>query len=129
VTAPLRRLADRYAGEICVALCAGAEIPDWVRSGLSALPAVMEKADAKASAVEGACVSLVEAALLSGREGETFEGVVIDVKRDRAGGMVQLADPAVRGPLDGEDLPLGHRLLVRLVTADASTRQIRFVPA
>jgi exoribonuclease R len=129
VTAPLRRLADRYAGEICVALCAGAEVPDWVRSGLAALPGVMEKADAKASAVEGACVSLVEAALLSGREDETFEGVVIDVKRDRDGGTVQIADPAVRGPLDGKNLPLGHRLPVRLVTADVSTRQIRFVPA
>jgi exoribonuclease R len=129
VTAPLRRLADRYAGEICVALCAGAEIPAWVRSGLAALPGVMEKADAKANAVEGACVSLVEAALLSGREGETFEGVVIDVKRDRDGGTVQLADPAVRGPLDGKALPLGHRLPVRLVTADVSTRQIHFVPA
>jgi RNase II-type exonuclease len=54
---------------------------------------------------------------------------VIDVKRDRDGGTVQLADPAVRGPLDGKNLPLGHRLRVRLVTADVSTRQIRFVPA
>src|SRR5262245_4436997 len=129
VTAPLRRLADRYAGEICVALCAGAEIPDWVRSGLPALPAVMEKADAKASAVEGACVSLVEAALLSGQEGQTFEGVVTDVKPDGVGGTVQLVDPAVRGPLDGEDLPLGRRISVRLVTADVSTRQVRFVLA
>src|SRR3954449_8419101 len=30
VTAPLRRLGDRYAGEICVALCAGTEVPSWV---------------------------------------------------------------------------------------------------
>ena len=34
VTAPLRRLGDRYAGEICVALCAGTEVP-----GLGARPA------------------------------------------------------------------------------------------
>ena len=27
VTAPLRRLGDRYAGEICVALCAGTDVP------------------------------------------------------------------------------------------------------
>ena len=30
VTAPLRRLVDRYAGEVCVALCAGEEVPGWV---------------------------------------------------------------------------------------------------
>ena len=33
VTAPLRRLVDRYAGEICVALCAGTDVPDWVVVG------------------------------------------------------------------------------------------------
>ncbi|WP_436971978.1 ribonuclease catalytic domain-containing protein [Nocardioides panacis] len=27
VTAPLRRLGDRYAGEVCLALCAGTEVP------------------------------------------------------------------------------------------------------
>lgn len=129
VTAPLRRLADRYAGEICVALCAAADMPEWVPAGLPALPDVMQKADAKASAVESACVSLVEAALLSGRDGETFDGVVIDVKNDGAGGTVQLADPAVRGPLDGTELPLGERVQVRLVAADVATRQIRFAPA
>ena len=34
VTAPLRRLGDRYASEVCVALCAGDEVPDWVHAAL-----------------------------------------------------------------------------------------------
>ena len=34
VTAPLRRLGDRYASEVCVALCAGTEVPDWVHAAL-----------------------------------------------------------------------------------------------
>ena len=38
VTAPLRRLADRYAGEICLALCAGTEVPDWVLAAMPELP-------------------------------------------------------------------------------------------
>ena len=38
VTAPLRRLGDRYAGEICVALCAGTEVPDWVLAKLHVVP-------------------------------------------------------------------------------------------
>jgi exoribonuclease R len=29
-TAPLRRLVDRYSGEICVALCADQPVPAWV---------------------------------------------------------------------------------------------------
>ncbi len=41
VTAPLRRLVDRYAGEICVALCSGSEVPQWVLDRLDDLPAIM----------------------------------------------------------------------------------------
>lgn len=129
VTAPLRRLADRYAGEVCVALCAGVEVPDWVRAGLPALPDAMAKADQRASTVESACVSLVEAALLSSSIGEIFEGVVIDLKDGGKGGAVQLVDPAVRGPIDGENLPLGERIRVRLTAADTATRQVRFAVA
>ena len=36
VTAPLRRLVDRYAGEICVAICAGQPVPEWVAATLAA---------------------------------------------------------------------------------------------
>ena len=38
VTAPLRRLVDRYGSEICLALHAGAPVPDWVRLRLPQLP-------------------------------------------------------------------------------------------
>jgi exoribonuclease R len=38
VTAPLRRLGDRYAGEVCLALCAGTEVPGWVLDRLDTLP-------------------------------------------------------------------------------------------
>ena len=42
--APLRRLAARYVGEVCLALCAGTEIPSWARQALPALPAEMATA-------------------------------------------------------------------------------------
>ena len=35
VTAPLRRLVDRYGLEICAALCAGERVPKWVLDGLA----------------------------------------------------------------------------------------------
>ena len=41
VTAPLRRLVDRYAGEVCLALCAGVPVPGWVLRALDALPQEM----------------------------------------------------------------------------------------
>jgi exoribonuclease R len=40
-TAPLRRLVDRYAGEVCVALCAGRPVPEWVMTGARHPPDVI----------------------------------------------------------------------------------------
>ena len=34
VTAPLRRLVDRYASEVCLAVHAGTPVPEWVRAAL-----------------------------------------------------------------------------------------------
>ncbi|MBW8806043.1 MAG: RNB domain-containing ribonuclease [Catenulisporales bacterium] len=134
VTAPLRRLADRYAGEVCVALCAGTEVPDWARSELPNLPAVMEAADRRGSSVDRECVDLVETMLLKDRVGEEFDAVVIDLNEridwDRNGkpdvGVVQLTQPAVRARCDGHDLPLGQQIRVRLADADLTTRRILF---
>ncbi|NUP53931.1 MAG: RNB domain-containing ribonuclease [Catenulispora sp.] len=134
VTAPLRRLADRYAGEVCVALCAGVEVPEWTRSELPKLPAVMEGADRRGNSVDRECVDLVETMLLKDRVGEEFDAVVIDLNEridwDRNGkpdvGVVQLTQPAVRARCDGHDLPLGREIQVRLVDADLRTRRILF---
>ncbi|TDD33687.1 RNB domain-containing ribonuclease, partial [Nonomuraea terrae] len=41
VTAPLRRLADRYATEVCLAVAAGEPVPSDVRAGLEVLPGLM----------------------------------------------------------------------------------------
>jgi exoribonuclease R len=124
VTAPLRRLVDRYGLEVCVAVCAGQPVPDWVRAALPALPAEMAAADRRASAVDRASIDLVEAAVLAPHVGETFEGVVVDVDDHR--GVIQLREPAVRARLDGDNLPLGQHVQVRLVTADVATRTVRF---
>jgi exoribonuclease R len=129
VTAPLRRLADRYANECCLAATLGTSLPAWVHDALPRLAEAMKAADRRASGLDRAVVDLVEASLLAGREGETFAGVVIDVDSDRPRGTVQLSDPAVRGRIDGADLPLGEAVQVRLVEADPATRQVRFAAA
>ncbi|MEV7175745.1 RNB domain-containing ribonuclease [Kitasatospora sp. NPDC093679] len=130
-TAPLRRLADRYAQEICVAVAGGTDVPGWVRDDLLDVPGEMERGDRRAHEVERACVDLIEAEVLRGREGEDFDAVVIDVDERRpARGTVQLADPAVVATCDGEGpgLPLGERIRVRLTSADPATRTVRFAP-
>ena len=54
VTAPLRRLVDRYAAEVCVALCADRPVPDWVRMALDVVPKEMAEAERRAHAYERA---------------------------------------------------------------------------
>ncbi len=58
VTAPLRRLVDRYAGEICVALCAGTEVPEWVITAMLDLPDTMRESGRRANQYENAIVNL-----------------------------------------------------------------------
>ncbi|MFC1421323.1 RNB domain-containing ribonuclease [Streptacidiphilus cavernicola] len=134
-TAPLRRLADRFAGEVCAAVASGDPVPDWVREALPEIPKLMETGDRRAHEVERVCVDLVEAELLHGREGEVFDGVVVDVdERKPQSGTVQLHAPAVRARLtddrpDAAPLPLGTRLRVRLTTADPVKPTVRFAPA
>jgi exoribonuclease R len=127
VTAPLRRLADRYGTEICVALHAGAAVPDWVRAALPTLPTEMARADHLAHAVDRAVVDATEAWLLHDRVGEIFPAVVIDA--DQHGGTVVLDDPAVRARCAGDHLPIGERIEARLITADVPTRKVAFEQA
>jgi len=124
VTAPLRRLVDRYASEICLALHAGTPIPDWTRAALTALPAETQQADHLAHDADRAVVDATEAWLLRDRVGEVFDAIVIDAE-DHAGTVV-LDAPAVRGRCTGVRLPVGERIGARLVIADVDQRVVRF---
>jgi exoribonuclease R len=124
VTAPLRRLVDRFGTEICLALHAGTSVPDWTRAALPVLPVEMQKADHLAHEVDRAVVDATEAWLLHDRVGEVFAAVVIDA--DEHAGTVVLDAPAVRGRCAGAALPVGERIRVRLVTAEVAARQVRF---
>ncbi|GII51823.1 ribonuclease R [Planotetraspora thailandica] len=129
VTAPLRRLVDRYATEVCLAVTAGEPVPEPIRRALALLPGQMEAANRRTGGVERACVDLVEATVLRHRVGESFDAVVIDVDEGRPGGQVQVTDPAVIARCDGDRLPLGERVRVRLTRADPATREVRFALA
>ena len=124
-TAPLRRLVDRYVSEVCVAVCAGEDVPAWATDALPGLPQTMEQSNKRAQQYEAGIISAVEAAVLKPRVGESFEAVVVDVDEHDGGGTIQLTDPAVTAHCKG-DLPLGERVKVRLELADVALRQVRF---
>ncbi|NYD42281.1 RNB domain-containing ribonuclease [Nocardioides panaciterrulae] len=128
VTAPLRRLGDRYAGEICVALCAGTAVPAWVLDQLPSLPGVLQGAAQRAHRYESAILDLVEAGVLKDRVGERFSGVVVDLDEEQpTRGVVTVQDPAVEAPVTATgDLPLGKDVVVELVRADVTAGQVEF---
>ncbi|MEV0929215.1 RNB domain-containing ribonuclease [Streptomyces phaeochromogenes] len=133
-TAPLRRLVDRYASELCLAAAAGEEPPEWVLAALGDLPKRMAEGTRRAGTAERECVDIVEAALLKDRVGELFDGTVVDVQeREPTVGTVQLESPAVVARIkSGEGagtLPLGERLRVRLTQADPGSAKVLFAPA
>ena len=133
VTAPLRRLVDRYGEEVCIAACAQAPVPEWVLQALPDLPGIMEQTGKRARAIGRGALTALEALVLRGHEGEVFDGVITS-ERDGRGELV-LAEPAVvteiragkragKKALDG-GLPVGERVRVRLLSADP-TSGIRF---
>lgn len=150
VTAPLRRLADRYALDLLVDLAAGRKPEGDVKAALPLVVPVMEQADRLSRRLENAIVDAAEAVLLADRVGETFEATAIRLREDRV--TVQIAEPPTRadvalsrfpeeffgGPTSGEDagplapatfhIQLGQRLVLRLDEVDVERRRVVFTP-
>ena len=126
VTAPLRRLCDRHANEVCLALFGGAEPPAAVVERLPDLPKAMAQARGREGAVSRAVVDLVEALLLQTHVGDVLPATVVSSREGRS--TVVVSDPAVQAEVPGE-LPLGERIDVRVEAADPATRSIELVVA
>ena len=123
-TAPLRRLVDRFVLSVCLALVEGREVDPAIREALPLVPGLMTAALQRSRAVERDSRDFLEAALLAGREGVAFRGVVIEQRRDD--GVVQLADPAITARCRGTDLPVGEWVDAWLAVADPETRKVVF---
>ena len=124
VTAPLRRLVDRFGLVVCEAASRGADVPDAVRAALPLLPELMRDSDRRARAAERACADATEAAVLLGREGESFGAIVID--HDDKGMEVQLVDLPVIARVTGPRAALGAHVSVRLDVADVRAGDVSF---
>jgi Exoribonuclease R len=121
VTAPLRRLVDRFALVVCAALSAGEEVPAWAREALPELPSLMARATNLSGRLDRRTLDIAEAAVLAPHVGEEFDAVAI------ASGTLQLGEPAVEAPCDGPLTP-GAELRVRLEDAEIATGTVRFRP-
>lgn len=114
VTAPLRRLVDRYGTEVCLAHVAGRPVPEWVTEALPRIGQAMETGVRKGGRIDRACVDAVESAVLAPHVGEVFEGVGLDPS------TVQLSAPAVVARCSG-NVAVGGTQRVRLVSANIET--------
>lgn len=128
VTAPLRRLVDRYASEICVAICADTPVPQWVLDRLGDVPEAMRESGRLANRYENGILNLVEAHMLHDRVGERFTAVITEVSdKDETKGELTLADPAVEARVSSDrPLPVGERIEVTLSEADPIKRSVQF---
>ncbi|WJY97984.1 RNB domain-containing ribonuclease [Corynebacterium fournieri] len=123
VTAPLRRLIDRYATEVCLAICAGTEVPEWVERDAPRVIKTMGRSSQLANTVEKACLHLTEATVLAPWVGHNFDGVTLNTSEDAA--RVFIVDPPVLAPSAGAPEE-GAETKFSLVRADPAAREVGF---
>lgn len=123
VTAPLRRLVDRFATEHCLAIAAGTQTPSWVSDRHAQVLESMERTAALAGKVDRAVLNLTEATVLQPWVGENFDAVVLQTNTDNA--RILLGDPPVISTTAGTP-PVGTTAKVTLIAADPVTRTVNF---
>lgn len=125
VTAPLRRLVDRFATEYCLALIEGREVPGWVTERADQVVDAMNRTSNLANAVDKACLNLTEATVLAPWVGHNFDAVVLtsDAERDQA--RIFVADPPVLAACLGHP-GQGTQTKVSLILAEVDSREVIF---
>lgn len=120
VTAPLRRLVDRFGLEVCLAVSAGEQVDSDVRAALAHLPGLMHTSDGRAAGVDRAVIDQVEA--WSVEVGQQFPAVVMRADDDDA--TVMLRSPAVVATCKAPNLKPGTR--VKVEVAEVTGRAVTF---
>lgn len=121
VTAPLRRLGDRYVLDLLVSLSEGSGPTPAEVAKLEGVPAVMNAADTKSGRLERRVIDIAEAAALSARVGEVFDAVVVDARGNEL--EFQVDTPPVRATVKRTAKhrawpALGERVQIRVVKAN-----------
>ena len=127
VTAPLRRVGDRYANEIVVSLCAHRPVPADVRAALPDVPAALGRGQQRQNALDRAALDLAETLALRDRVGQVFDASVVNLDSRRA--VIQIAEPAIVSEIDPHGVQLGDDINVQLTAVDDKKRSLHFVRA
>jgi exoribonuclease R len=125
VTAPLRRMADRYVNEILLAICADAALPDWAVTALPELPSELDRARSRERNLERAIVDWVEALTLSNRLGEHFDAVAVR-RFDDGDVLAQIMHPAIVARVGDTGANVGDLLDLELASAEPQQRKVTF---
>lgn len=126
VTAPLRRLIDRYATEVCLAICGGYEVPAWVADDAPAVIATMLRTSQLANTVDKAAQRLTEATVLEPWVGQNFGGVVLKRGAENTdAARIFVPQPPVVAPSIGAPAE-GIQGMFSLIRADPRAREVEF---
>jgi exoribonuclease R len=126
VTAPLRRLVDRFGNEILLALHADRPPPSWATEALEQLPSLMGRARQRESALERTMLDIAEALVMERHVGEVFDAAVVDLDERRDQATVQIVDPAVVDTIPASGRELGERVKLRVERVDVGRREVAF---
>lgn len=126
VTAPLRRLVDRFGNEILLALHADRTPPAWAIEALDELPSLMGRARQREGALERAMLDMAEALVLQDCVGKTFDASVVDIQNHRNTAKVQIAEPAIVDTIPADGLTLGQRVMLKVREVDVTDRRVEF---
>lgn len=124
VTAPLRRLGDRFTLAACAAIAAGEDIPGWVSGSVAEIARIMATTSRRADQVEARCLNAVEAWVMGERIGDTFEAVVVD--SDHSGAAVWIDDPSIIARAEGIRARPGEVVELQVDEVDVIRGMIRF---
>ncbi|KHK96226.1 ribonuclease II [Microbacterium mangrovi] len=125
VTAPLRRLVDRWGLVVCEAICAGVDVPAWARESLPQVPELMRSSTQRASRLASGSRDRIEAALVRDRVGERFTAAVLG--RDGSKARIQIRDPLITASCTVTDgAAPGSEIRVLLQSADIATGRVDF---
>ncbi|MFT3900053.1 MAG: RNB domain-containing ribonuclease [Gordonia sp. (in: high G+C Gram-positive bacteria)] len=125
VTAPLRRLGDRFATEVCLAVTAGRDVDEWVTAALPELGEIMSAADSLSSRASRRSIDLAEAVVLADQIGARFDATVMRPAHEKAPGEIFIAEPAIIAPCKPAPA-VGSECVAEVVKADADSGAVAF---
>ncbi len=124
VTAPLRRLADRFGTEACLAVSAGVAVPTWVGEALPQIAEAMSSSGRRVSQAERAAIDLVETWVMQARRDEELAAIVVKATDHDA--EILITDPPIEARCAGQGLVDGSTVMVRVHDIDTAARVVTY---